>query len=190
MVHFICVIRHIFLMLVPLLFCRLVGWVNDWCKELLPFGNKLGVVKPGGTNIVPLSKNGEILGLDGNALTNGHVNAEWKGGLLPFSDYCLTVSPPPIETVEAMVKERLEYEEKLINDMVGVPYVQDVMRKLGYSGGDGSQLHVIKLAKQGIENITAWFDADSHERMLTNHLPSTASMPDAVYAPDQIYKAV
>lgn len=161
---------------------------NDWCKELAPIGKELKVVKPGSTNVVQLSKDGKIIGWDGNPLDNGHVDAEWKGGLLPFPDYCLTVTPLPMEALEKEVTQRLEYEDRLISEMVGVQLVQDALAGLGFKSGDGSVLYIIKLMRQGNDNISSWFRADSHKKMLTCHLPSTASMPDAVYSPEQIYK--
>jgi hypothetical protein len=165
-----------------------VECANDWCKELAPIGKELKVVKPGSTNVVQLSKEGKIIGWDGNPLDNGHVDADWKGGLLPFPDYCLTVTPLPMETIVKEVKQRLEYEDRLIREMVEFQLVQDALAGLGFKSGDGSVLHIIKLMRQGEDNISAWFRADSHKKMLTCHLPSTASMPDAVYSPEQIYK--
>ena len=143
---------------------------------------------PTGTNVVSLSKDGKIIGWDGQPLANGHVDADWKGGLLPFPDYCLTVSPPPMATLEADVQRRLEYEDRMVREMVEVQCVQEALSRLGLKISEDNPFHVIRLARKGSDTVAAWFRGDSHKKMLTCHLPSTASMPEAFYSPEQIYK--
>jgi hypothetical protein len=172
-------------------FGSLVGQVNSWCGEFVSISKELKLEKPSGVTVLTLSEGGKVIGLDGQPLANGHVDASWKGGLLPFPEYCLAVLPVPMDRLEEMLMQRRAYEDTMIQDMLQTPCVKEALAAHGQAGGgDGySHLCVFKLVKQGVNNIAAWFRDDSHKKMLTCYLPSTASMQEAVYSPDQIYKA-
>ena len=88
-----------------------------------------------------------------------------------------------------MAKQRREYEDGLIQEMLQSPRVKETLAELGFVESTDGEPHAIKCMRQGAANIAAWFENDSHEKRLTLNLPATASMPDAFYSPDEIYKA-
>lgn len=138
--------------------------------------------------MLSLSQDGSVIGLDGQPLPLGHVDADWKGGLLPFPDYCMAVVPQPVDKVEEMLKQRREYEDSLLREMVVSPGVKEALAEMGVQEGAYAELCAVKCMRRGADTIAAWFRDDCHKKMLTCYLPATASMPEAVYSPDEIYR--
>ncbi len=161
--------------------------VHGWCAEFAPIKG-LTIDKPDVPNILTLSQNGKVLGLDGQPLVNGHVDANWKGGLLPFPDNCMSIVPLKMEELITMAEQRRCYEEGLLREMIQSPEIKAALSDQGVTHDDVFQLHTVKLMRKGAETVAAWFRDDCHVKMLTRYLPATASMPDAIYSPSEIYK--
>lgn len=159
-----------------------------WCKEFESFASELRMAKPEGMGLLSLSEDGKIIGLDGHPLEKGHVDADCVEGLLPFPDYCLAVKPLPMETLVTKSQEYSSIQDGMLQAMVLNPVIADALAALGQKEVMASELYAVKCMRQGVENIAAWLRDDSHINKRTCYLPATASMPDAVYTPNEIYK--
>jgi hypothetical protein len=159
--------------------------VGKWIKEFLePIGSELGFESVGGgVNVLSLSKDGRVIGMNGQPLPNGYLDEEWTDGLIPFPEFCLSVNPLPLAELRQNVAARLEVEQMLIDEMLGTPIVAD---KLG-AAGSGGELAAIRSMRRGKGKIEAILRDDSHVKMATNFLSPTASLRTAVYSPDVIY---
>ena len=162
--------------------------VHGWCEEFGTIARELKIEKPAGFNLLSLSQDGKIIGLDGHPMPNGHVDAFWKGGLLPFPDNCLSVTLSPIEEIRELSQRYHNVQDAFLQAMILSPGVKDTMAALGAKDRDLSDLEAVKCMRRGAANIAGWFRDDCHRKMLTCFLPPTASMPDAVYSPNEIYK--
>ena len=169
--------------------CRLVEQVHAWCKEFESIARELRMVKPGKVELLLLSEDGKIIGLDGQALDKGHVDADSVEGLLPFPDYCMSVQPVAMDKLEEMSKQYRDIQDGMLQAMILSPEVKEALAISGHKGEVASELHAVKCMQRGVQNISEWLKEDSHVKMLTCYLPATASMPDAVYSPDEIYKS-
>ena len=158
--------------------------VGKWIKECLePIGASFGIESVSGVNVLSLSKEGRVIGRNGQPLPNGFLDEEWVDGLIPFPEFCLSVVPRPLVELRQNVAARLEAEQTLIDEMLGAPVV---MEKLSEAGSDGEPA-ALKCMRRGRINIEAWLRDDSHVKMTTNFLSPTASLPTAVYSPENIY---
>ena len=156
--------------------------VGKWIKEFLePIGSELGFESVGGgVNVLSLSKDGRVIGMNGQPLPNGYLDEEWTDGLIPFPEFCLSVNPLPLAELRQNVAARLEVEQTLIDEMLRTPVIAE---KLEMGGG----LAAIRCMRMGKGKIEAMLRDDSHVKMATNFLSPTASLRTAVYSPDVIY---
>ena len=155
--------------------CSFLGLVIEWCKEFNAHFNA-SFPFPEDVRIHTLSMDGEVIGVDGRPLKRGHVDDEWREGLLPFPGCCLTVAPLPIETLKRDCDARNALDDLMIDKM---------LEELGLS----RECNAIELMENGNANVKSLFARDSHRKMLTQKLPPTASMRNAIYNPQEIYKA-
>lgn len=169
-------------------FCRLVGQVHVWCNEFESIARELRMEKPGKLGLLSLSEDGKIIGLNGRPLERGHVDADCEDGLLPFPDCCMSVKPLPMETLAKMSKEYSDFQDGMLQAMVLSPGIAEALAALVRKDVIVSDLHAVKCMRRGVENIASWLKDDSHTKMQTCYLPATASMPEAIYSPDEIYK--
>jgi hypothetical protein len=171
------------------LVCRsLVTAVNGWIKEFLePLGATFNVSPPTGLNVLTLSKDGRAVGLDGQPLSNGHLDEGWKDGLIPFPDSCLALPLVPLDELRESVCARLQLEQRMIDEMVEDPAVKTKLAEIGW-GADAGELIAIKCMRRGKVHVAECFSGDCHQKMATGILPPTASMLKAVYSPDKLYR--
>ena len=94
-----------------------------------------------------------------------------------------------MDKLEEMSKQYRDIQDGMLQAMILSPEVKEALAALGHKGEVASELHAVKCMQRGVHNISEWLKEDSHIKMLTFYLPATASMPDAVYSPDEIYKS-
>jgi hypothetical protein len=171
------------------LFGSLVIEVNGWIKEFLePIGTSFGVPLPTGLNVLPLSKDGRLVGLDGHPLANGHLDEGCKQGLLSFPESCLSAPLTPLDELRASVQARLALDQRMIDGMLEDPAVKAKLAEAGW-GADAGEPIAIKCMHRGRARVAECFAGDCHLKMATCILPPTASMLKAVYSPDKLYRA-
>jgi hypothetical protein len=171
-----------------------VGRVKEWCKEFKPVSEaSRGDARNAGTipsaNVLTLSHDGSVIGLDGRPLKMGHVDAEWRAGILPFPSSCLLIQPLPLDELRSRVAARRQRERAAIDAMLSDAGVKESLGKMSKSSSKDSKPYAIKLMEYGFVSVNAMFAGDSHKKMTTCFLPATASMPQAIYSPDKIYRA-
>lgn len=147
------------------------------------------MTKPGKLDLLTLSPEGKIIGLDGQPLDKGHVDADRVDGLLPFPDYCMLVQPLGMDRLREMSEQYYGIQDGMLQAMILSPEVKEILATLGHTGEVASELYAVKFMHRGVRNISDWLKEDSHVKRLTCYLPATASMPDAVYSPEEIYKS-
>ncbi len=168
-----------------------MGRAKEWCKEFSEAsrGDARNASAIPSANVLTLSHDGGVIGLDGRPLKMGHVDAEWRAGLLPFPSSCLLLQPLPLEELQSRVAARRQREGAAIDAMLSDANVKESLGKMSKSASKDSKPAAIRLMEYGFVNMDAVFAGDSHKKMATCFLPATASMPQAIYAPDKIYSA-
>jgi hypothetical protein len=167
---------------------RLVEQIHTWCEEFKPIATELRMEKPKKLSLLSLSEEGKIIGLDGHPLEKGHVDAECEEGLLPFPEYCMSVQPQPMDSLREMSKQYTDIQDGMLQAMVLSPGIAETLAAMLKTEVTVSELYAVKGMRKGVENIASWLKDDSHTKMQTCFLPATASMPDAIYSPHEIYK--
>ncbi len=147
----------------------------EWSKEFKDLCDASGA--PPDVRVLVLSADGKITGVDGAPMSLGHFDDAYTKGILPFPAAGINVKPLPLEELRLNRDARCRMDDDLVNDMLA---------KLGLGDTDSP---AIKAWRNGQVNISGVFAKDSYKKKLTCYLPSTASMPEAVYSPDVIYQA-
>ncbi len=126
--------------------------------------------------LIALDKNGRMKGPDGMSLPFGHFDPSALRGLLPFDIELTKMSPIPFEEAQAIVERQIKKEDACIGDMLA---------DCGIVPADCPALQCMLNARRRV----AWIlRNDTHLKMLTAILPPTASMPEAVFSPKELYK--
>ena len=135
-----------------------------------------GVVIPKPVKLIPLDKNGYMKGIDLTPLTRGHFDQSAMKGILPFdvemSEYRLQ-SP---EDMQAAIDRQLDKETRQIAVMLEAVKIRP------------EESPAVQCMLNARRRVGWIHQNDSHIKMLTKDLPPTASMPDAVFSPGEIYK--
>jgi len=126
--------------------------------------------------LIPLDKSGRMKGPDERPLAWGHFDPSALRGLLPFDAELTGLKLTPPDEASATVDAQMRKEAALIDAMLAA---------CGIKPEDCRAYQCMLNARQRV----AWiFKHDSHLKMLTSILPPTASMTDAVFTPEELYK--
>ena len=145
-------------------------------------GSKHVLSFPNNCKLLTVNSEGQLIGRDGQPTPGGHLalpEASLSDGdsrpPFPFPEACCQLCPNEAE-LQRLTDDRRAKEERRL---------QDMLQSLFNSADDTKTVSVMRTGKH---NALRRLREDSHQARLTVVFPPTASMPGAVYAPEQLFK--
>ena len=147
--------------------------VYDLAVAFKPLGDEARCDFPDNCKPLKIDDDGYGLGLDGRPSSLGHLQYSLAGKAvppIPFPPACAGLDPLPPDAIATLAGQRMALEEARVLSLS-----KDEPRAIG-------------ALRRGASNVRAMLSEDSHLKNLTHALPPTASMPEAVFDPEVVFK--